>query len=108
MKAFDMLVLRGLTGLDMHQLDLLFNAPGYVYEGQHVRFLSSRVKGIKIHAGTRVFLPPSWVVVDPGLTYADITARVLDCPAFLLDASETPRETGMVIPFPEEPCRLCA
>jgi hypothetical protein len=28
MKAFDMRILRGLTGLDMHQLDLLLNAPG--------------------------------------------------------------------------------
>lgn len=78
------------------------------YEGQRVRFLPSRVKGIKIHAGTRVFLPPSWFVVGPGLNYTDITAKVLDCPAFLLDASETPRESGKVIPFPENPCRICA
>ena len=78
------------------------------YGGQRVRFLPSRVKGIKIHAGTRVFLPPSWFVVGPGLKYTDITADLLDCPAFLLDASETPRESGRVIPFPKNPCRLSA
>jgi len=78
------------------------------YEGQRVRFLPSRVKGIKIHAGTRVFMPPSWFVVGPGLNYTDITAKVLDCPAFLLDASETPREPRNVIPFPEPSCRLSA
>jgi len=78
------------------------------YEGQRVRFLPARVKGIKIHCGTRVFLPPSWFVVGPGLNYTDITAKVLDYPAFLLDASETPSESGKVIPFPESPCRLIA
>lgn len=78
------------------------------YEGQRVRFLPSRIKGIKIHAGTRVFLPPSWFVVGPGLNYSDITAKVLDCPAFLLDARETPSESGKLIPFPTDPCRLSA
>jgi hypothetical protein len=78
------------------------------YEGQRVRFLPSRVKGIKIHSGTRVFLPPSWFVVGPGLNYTDMAAKVLDCPAFLLDASETPSESGKVIPFPEDLCRLSA
>ncbi len=72
------------------------------YEGQRVRFLPSRLKGIKIHAGTRVFLPPSWFVVGPGLTYIDITAKVLDCPEFLLAASRTPRDSRMVIPFPAQ------
>ena len=62
------------------------------YEGQRVRFLPSRVKGIKIHVGTRLFLPPSWFVVGPCLNYTEMTAKVLDCPAFLLDTSETPSE----------------
>jgi hypothetical protein len=78
------------------------------YYGQRVRFLPSRVKGIKIHAGTRVFIPPSWFVVGPGLNYIDLTAKVLDCPAFLLNASETPSESGKVIPFPENPYRHSA
>lgn len=78
------------------------------FEGQRVRFLPSRVKGIKIHAGTRVFLPPSWFVFGPGLAYIDINAKLLDCPAFLLDAGVTSRESGKLIPFPEDPYRLSA
>jgi hypothetical protein len=78
------------------------------YEGQRVRFLPSRIKGIKIHAGTRVFLPPSWFVVGPGLSYTDMTAKVIDCPAFLLDGGETPSESGKVIPFPGNPFLLSA
>jgi hypothetical protein len=78
------------------------------YEGQRVRFLPSRVKGINIHAGTRVFLPPSWFVVGPVLTYTDITAEVLNCPEFLLDAGETQHKSRVVIAFPEHPHRLSA
>jgi hypothetical protein len=70
------------------------------YAGQRVRFLRSQFEGLKIHAGTLLFLPPCWFVSAPPLVYSDLNASLLDCPAWLLDFRGLDRDGRKVIPFP--------
>jgi hypothetical protein len=70
------------------------------YAGQRVRFLRSQFDGLKIHSGTLLFLPPCWFVSAPPLVYSDLNARLLDCPAWLLDSRGPDKGARKVIPFP--------
>lgn len=78
------------------------------YAGQRVRFLPSSFKGIKIHAGTLVLLPPSWFVAGHALNYLNPEAAVLVCPEWLLAPGESCRNPGKIVPFPANPLRFIA
>jgi len=78
------------------------------YAGQRLRFLPSQYKGIKIHAGTLVLLPPSWFVTGNPLDYSDLDAAVLDCPKWVLAPGESQRNASKVIPFPTNPLHSIA
>jgi len=69
------------------------------YAGERVRFLPSRFKGLKIHAGSCVVIPPSWFVGGSPLAYSDPHAKLVDCPEFLLELGQLQRVSAKVIPF---------
>ncbi len=75
----------------------------FTYAGQRVRFLPSQFDGLKIHAGTLLFMPPCWFVTGPSLVYSDLNASLLDCPAWLLDSRALQGDARKVIPFPARP-----
>lgn len=72
------------------------------YAGERIRFLLSQFKGLKIHGGSCVVIPPSWFVGGTPLAYADPYAKLFDCPEFLLDPGQLQRPSANVIPFRAE------
>jgi len=76
------------------------------HTGQRFRFLSSQFKGVTIHAGSLVLLPPSWFVNGQTLSYSGFDAEVIECPDWLLDPAR--RNPDNVIPFPASSLRFIA
>lgn len=73
----------------------------FSYEGQRVRFLPSQFNGLKIHAGNLLLIPPCWFVTGTALRYSNVDAKLLKCPAWLLESRRSDGADSKVIEFPK-------